>query len=256
MQTNTHGIHRTTPSCLHVAALLFLGLFAGCHHKQQPSYAPPPPEIQQELPAPRLPNAQQQTYPEQQQPPQDHKGKVLYSEVGVASWYGEPYRNSHAANGQIYHQDAMTAANKMLPMGSVVRVTNLSTHQSVVVTITDRGPFVPGRMIDLSRGAAKKAGIRQMGVARVRMDVLRAPKPIFTGGRWIVQIGSFRSRGSAISMRNQLERKYPSAKVIEFAGNTGYWVRIRPAEGQRRVAEHIAATLHTQEAFAYLVRVD
>ncbi len=256
MQTDTPRIHRATSSCLHAAALLFVCLFAGCHHQQPPSYAPPPPEIQQELPTPPSVAPQQQTFPEQQQPTPPHKGKALYSEVGVASWYGEPYRHSHAANGQIYHQDAMTAANKMLPMGSVVRVTNLSTHQSVVVTITDRGPFVPGRMIDLSRGAAKKAGIRQMGVARVRMDVLRAPKPIFTGGRWIVQIGSFRRRGSAISLRNQLQRKYPSAKVLEFAGNTGYWVRIRPAEEQRRVAEHIAQTIHTQEAFAYLVRVD
>ena len=256
MQTDTHGIPRATSSCLHAAALLFVCLFAGCHHQQPPSYAPPPPEIQQELPTPPSVAPQQQTFPEQQQPSPPHKGKALYSEVGVASWYGEPYRHSHAANGQIYHQDAMTAANKMLPMGSVVCVTNLETHQSVVVTITDRGPFVPGRMIDLSRGAAQKAGIRQMGVARVRMDVLRAPKPIFTGGRWIVQIGALRSRGRAVALRNHLLRQYPDARVIEFAGNTGYWVRIRTAAEDRRTAEHIARNIHTQEAFPYLVRVD
>ena len=261
MQPTRNRLRRPLHSALQIAVLLCLSLFAGCGHKQQAPYAPPPPEVEQELPAPAAPAsapyAPQMQQAEPAPPKQPHsKGKVLYSETGIASWYGEPYRHSHAANGQIYHQDAMTAANKMLPMGSVVRVTNLETHQSVVVTITDRGPFVPGRMIDLSRGAAQKAGIRQMGVARVRMDVLRAPKPIFTGGRWIVQIGALRSRGRAVALRNHLLRQYPDARVIEFAGNTGYWVRIRTAAEDRRTAEHIARNIHTQEAFPYLVRVD
>ncbi len=150
----------------------------------------------------------------------------------------------------------MTAANRILPMGTIVRVTNLATHQSVVVTITDRGPFVPGRMIDLSRGAAQKAGIRQMGLARVRMDVLKAPKPLDSGGRWIVQIGAFRRRGNAIALRNHLQHKYPTATVLEFAGNADYWVRIRPLGESYRMAQHIVQTLRPEEGQAYLVRVD
>ncbi len=262
MQRTLRTMHKPNPrpgqhpcAALRALACLALGLLAGCHHKQPEAYTPPPPEVQQELPIPPA-SAPRPQEPGPVEIPERHKGKILYSEVGLASWYGEPYRHSHAANGQVYHQDAMTAANKMLPMGSVVRVTNLATRQSVVVTITDRGPFVPGRMIDLSRGAAKRTGVFRMGVARVRMDVLKAPQPIFTGGRWIVQIGAFRSRGRAVAMRNHLERAYPTAYVIEFAGNSGYWVRLRPQGEQRGTAERIVRTLRTGEAVAYLVRVD
>jgi rare lipoprotein A len=257
MQPSIYDPGRFQRAVPFASALLALGFLAGCHHKQAEVYAPPPPEIQQELPTPPPATASPlQPAPLESEPPKGHKGKVIYSEVGLASWYGEPYRHSHAANGQVYHQDAMTAANKMLPMGSIVRVTNLATHQSVVVTITDRGPFVPGRMIDLSRGAAKRTGVYRMGIARVRMDVLKAPKPIFTGGHWIIQIGAFRSRGRAVAMRNHLERTYPTAYVIEFAGNSDYWVRMRPQGEQRGTAERIVRTLKTDEAVAYLVRVD
>ena len=257
MHETIPGLGQCKRTTLRVFALLALGILAGCHHKHPEAYEPPPPEVQQELPTPRpYANQPQEPAPEPMQIPQHHKGKILYSEVGLASWYGEPYRHSHAANGQVYHQDAMTAANKMLPMGSVVCVTNLATQQSVVVTITDRGPFIPGRMIDLSRGAAKRTGVFRMGVAHVRMDVLKTPKPIFTGGRWIIQIGAFRSRGRAVAMRNHLERTYPTAYVIEFAGNSGYWVRLRPQGEERSTAERIVRTLHTEEAVAYLVRVD
>ncbi len=219
---------RRTASAL---ALLVCCLLAGCRHKQANVYVPPPPEAHEELPqsepAPPL------TLPA---PAQHGHEKILMSEVGVASWYGEPYHNSRAANGQIYRQDAMTAANRTLPMGSVVRVTNLATHQSVVVTITDRGPFVPGRIIDLSRGAATRAGIRQMGIARVRMDVLQAPKPILLGGKWAVQIGAFTHRSDAVRLRDHLQRRYPTARVSEVAGIADYWVRIRPQDALHSTA--------------------
>jgi len=238
------------------AAVLICCLLAGCRHKQTLVY-PPPPSLQPETAQPEMPQAESPLPPMSEEQPSRHgRGKILYSEVGIASWYGEPYRHSHSANGQVYHQEAMTAANRILPMGTVVRVTNLATHQSVVVTITDRGPFVPGRMIDLSRGAAQKAGIRQMGLARVRMDVLKAPKPLDSGGRWIVQIGAFRRRGDAIALRNHLQRKYPTATVLEFAGNADYWVRIRPLGESYRMAQRIAQTLHPDEGQAYLVRAD
>ncbi len=236
------------------ATVLVCCLLAGCRHKPANTYAPPPPSLQSQ---PKVSQAGQTSIPAPEERPSRHgKEKILYSEVGIASWYGEPYHNSRAANGKIYHQDAMTAANRTLPMGTVVRVTNLATHQSVVVTVTDRGPFVPGRMIDLSRGAADKTSLRRMGIARVRMDVLRAPKPLNTGGRWGVQIGAFRNRGNAIRLHNRLLRQYPTAKVIEFAGNADYWVRIYVPGELHRTALHIAQTVRPAEGQAYLVRLD
>jgi len=78
----------------------------------------------------------------------------LASETGLASWYGPPYHARRGSNGEIYNMHAMTAAHRTLPLGTIVRVTNLKTNHSALVRITDRGPFIPGRVVDLSRSRA------------------------------------------------------------------------------------------------------
>ena len=88
-------------------------------------------------------------------------------------------------------------------MGSLVVVTNLTTGQTAVMRITDRGPFVEGRMLDLTIASAKAIGIYRAGMARVRMDVFETPKPIDTGGRWCVQIGAFHDEEAAIKLKEQ-----------------------------------------------------
>ena len=110
--------------------------------------------------------------------------KPLSVEVGKASWYGAPYHNRRSSNGEIYDMHSLTAAHRTLPLGSTVRVTNLKTGHSTVVRITDRGPFIEGRIVDLSLAAAKQADIWQAGVAQVRLEVLRRRclPPIATGG--------------------------------------------------------------------------
>ena len=120
--------------------------------------------------------------------------KPLSVETGKASWYGAPYHNRRSSNGEIYDMHQLTAAHRTLPLGSTVRVTNLKTGHSTIVRITDRGPFVEGRIVDLSLAAAKQADIWQAGVAQVRLEVLRTPVPFDHGGRWAVQIGSFAGR--------------------------------------------------------------
>ena len=95
--------------------------------------------------------------------------------LGSASWYGPPYTGAKAADGTIYDQNAMTAAHRELPMGSIVRVTNLTNNQSVMVRITDRGPFVEGRIIDLSLAAAKAMDVYRTGVAKVRVEAYAPP---------------------------------------------------------------------------------
>ena len=123
------------------------------------------------------------------------------------------YNRKKAANGEIYNQDEMTAAHNTLPLNSIVRVVNLKNNQSTVVRITDRGPFVGDRIIDLSVAAAKAVNVYLPGTAKVRLDVLEAPRPIETGGRWCVQIGAFQSQSDAIELKNHLLQRYSGAQV-------------------------------------------
>jgi rare lipoprotein A len=97
-----------------------------------------------------------------------------YDETGIASWYGPGFHGKSTANGEIYDQNAMTAAHRTLPMPSTVQVTNLENGRSVKVRINDRGPFAHGRIIDLSKRAAELLGFRNQGTAKVRVQILEA----------------------------------------------------------------------------------
>ena len=97
---------------------------------------------------------------------------LTYDETGIGSWYGDEFAGKLTANGEIFDPELVTAAHKTLPMPSVVRVTNLENGKSLVVRINDRGPFVAGRIIDLSREAARRIGYEEDGLARVRVQVL------------------------------------------------------------------------------------
>ena len=180
----------------------------------------------------------------------------VYSEEGLASWYGPPYDKRRGANGQIYDENALTAAHRTLPMNSLIRVTNVATGQSAIMRVTDRGPFVHNRTLDLSLASAKAVGVWRPGVARVRVEVYAAPAPIDRGGRWCVQVGAFKDGHQALKLRDRLTHKYQTAKVIEFPGPTGYWVRIRPLKDDKSRASEIARDLRPSEGEAYLVRLD
>jgi len=108
-------------------------------------------------------------------------GKTKPYQVGTASWYGENFQGKPTASGEPYEMHDMTAAHLTLPMGSYVRVTNLRNGKAVVVRVNDRGPIVPGRIIDLSYGAAQALQFRAKGLQRVRLDLVNPPqtKPVF-----------------------------------------------------------------------------
>jgi rare lipoprotein A len=99
-------------------------------------------------------------------------------QVGSASWYGKSFDGKETASGEPYNMFRFTAAHMRLPLGSLVKVTNLLNGRSVVVKINDRGPTVAGRIIDLSYGAAQILGLRAHGVARVRLDLLSLPEKV------------------------------------------------------------------------------
>jgi rare lipoprotein A len=182
--------------------------------------------------------------------------RAILTEEGLATWYTAPYRGRKAANGQVFSDRALTAAHRTLPMGSLIVVTNLDTGQSSAMRVTDRGPFVDGRLIDLTIASAQATGVYRHGSARVRIDVYRTPKPIRTGGRWCVQIGAFTSQRTALKLKEQLLRRYPDANVIEFPGEASYWVRIRPPGDNREQAESIVRHLRPAEGEAFLTRLD
>jgi rare lipoprotein A len=182
--------------------------------------------------------------------------KPIWTQTGDASWYGPPYHNRRGANGQVYNQNAMTAAHKSLPMGSIVRVTNVKTNAQAVVRITDRGPFIGDRIIDLSLAAAKALDVWRAGIARVKLEVLYAPADIATGGRWCVQVGAFTEEDEALKLKEKLQRKYHTAKILEFAGPTGFWVRVRVLDDDKSRAQEVANIINVDEGGVFLVRLD
>ena len=101
-------------------------------------------------------------------------GKTKPYQVGTASWYGETFQGKPTASGEPFEMNDMTAAHLTLPIGSYVKVTNLHNGKAVVVRVNDRGPVVPGRIIDLSYGAAQALQFRHSGLQRVRLDLVQA----------------------------------------------------------------------------------
>jgi rare lipoprotein A len=140
-------------------------------------------------------------------------------------------------------------------MGTVVRVTNVDSGESVLARVTDRGPFVPGRVLDLSLAAAKAIGVYRAGIAKVKIEAYPPPKAD-PEGRWCVQIGTFATSGDANKLKDKLLRRYETAKVIEFAGPTGYWVRINPTPADHTSATRIADSIHVRDVEPYLVRLN
>ena len=258
-----HGRNRRCSSrrCAAAAfATLLVVLAVGCHHNTQQAYAPPPPPTTRTYPA--HPHTARSTPPvtaaphaPPRDPVADPGGKPTIVETGLASWYGPS--GHRAADGSVYDGNSMTAAHKTLPMGSVVRVTNLVNGEQVMVKITDRGPFAHGRVLDLSEAAAKQIDLYRMGVAKVKVEAFANPAASPTG-KWCVQTGAFKAEQDAIDLKAALIERYHGAKVIEFAGATGFWVRINPAQPGRAEAAAILDWIGTPDAQAvpYLLRVD
>ena len=239
-----------------LCALFAAALLTGCGgHKQARVNLPPPPSVSQSTP-PAAPPADENES-EEESVPVSPDAKPILVETGLASWYGAPYHNRRGSNGEVYNMHAMTAAHRTLPLGSIVRVTNVKTGNAAVVRITDRGPFVDGRILDLSLAAAKKVDVWRAGIAKVRLEVLQTPAPIESGGRWAVQIGGFDEATVAAKFADHLSRRYHTAKVLKFVSPVGaWWVRVRVLDDDRKRAEEVARDTHTPEGSIFLVRLD
>jgi len=199
-------LHRTLPyRAVEISVVTALLLSAtGCVHRHKAPHvtrrAPPPTRT---APAP---------------------GPIIQGEEGIASWYGRPYHGRPTASGEIYNMYAMTAAHRTLPFGTEVRVHDLESGRDVTVRINDRGPFVEGRIIDLSYAAAQ--AVEMPGVARVQLEILglgASPE----AGIFAVQIGAFRDRGNAERLKARIEARYGPVVIEGFDRGDDYFYRVR-----------------------------
>ena len=209
---------------------------AGCGHKKRARFAPP-------APAGRRAAATVQ---------------VGHTETGVASWYGHPYHGRAAANGEVYDMEKMTAAHRTLPFNTWVRVTDLDNKKTAEVRIIDRGPFVDGRIIDLSHAAARQIEMIGPGVARVRIEVIGVP-PDGTAGVFAIQVGAFRVKANAERLRQQMEQQYGAARLVERAENPGIWRVLVGAETSEDGASVLRERIRkdsVEKTAGFVVRID
>jgi len=177
-------------------------------------------------------------------------------EEGNASWYGAPFHGRKASNGETYDMNKMTAAHRTLPFDSMVRVTNLSNGKTATVRITDRGPFVDNRIIDLSFAAAKAIESVGAGVVPVRIEVISGPDPY--SGFFTVQVGAFRDRGNAERLKERLGVAYAPIFIQLVNRQEGNFYRVQvgrvPAESD---AKQLGEELRAKEGFRPLIlRID
>lgn len=249
--------------------ILFL---SSCGHPKtaRVSVPPPPPPETQPEPTPPPPTAPTATIPNRNEKPSPPvvalepaeptipaDARPLDTETGLASWYGPPYHNRRGSNGEIYNMNAMTAAHRTYPLGSIVRVTNLKTKSTALVRITDRGPFIRGRVIDLSLAAAKKLDVQRPGIAEVKVELMESPALAGAAGKWAVQIGGFPDEQVATKFADHLRRRYHTANVLSFASPAGdWWIRVRVLDDDQNRAEQLAAETKPPEGAVFVVRLD
>ena len=165
-----------------------------------------------------------------------------WTEEGVASWYGgrDGFEGKPTASGEIYDSSLLTAAHRELPLGTVVDVTNLNSERTVRVRINDRGPFVVGRVIDLSRAAAEKIGLIGPGTGPVRVTVVTPGVPQEMSsptGRWAVQVGSFADQLRAERHAERVRGTGRAAFLEPYRGLTR--VKVGPFDGRREAEREL-----------------
>jgi len=148
-----------------------------------------------------------------------------HTQEGIASWYGKDFHGRHTASGEIYNMYGLSAAHKVLPLGTRVRVINLSNSRSVIVPINDRGPFIKGRVIDMSYGAAKKLGMVKEGLAKVRIEVIKTPDEKTVG--YFLQFGAFTERQNAVAVADRLGYIGYPPRIVEAIINGRQYYRVR-----------------------------
>jgi rare lipoprotein A len=239
---------------LTIALFCAVSISAGCAHHAQTSQPPV-----QYPPAQAPTTGEQAPSPPSSAPPPAERQPAIpgeYVEQGVASWYGDPFNGRRTSNGEIYDMHQFTAAHRTLPFNAIVRVTNLRNGKQTQVRITDRGPFVANRVIDLSLSAAQAIDMVGPGTAPVRLEMLSGPNPQV--GFFGVQVGAFQSQDNAERFRAQLAARYSNVSVAQYDSPNGLFYRVRVGRLPSEVgAQQLAGQLHANEQLTtFVVRLD
>ena len=165
-----------------------------------------------------------------------------FTQTGIASWYGRDFHGKRTSNAEVYNMYDMTAAHKTLPMNTVVLVRNLENNREVVVRVNDRGPFVRGRIIDLSYNAARKLDIVGNGTAKVYLvalgdaqknqDELKRFARSFHEGQFYIQIGSFQNKGNALRLQRRFTEAGHTTLIQKHYGNNAVYFRVHVYVGK------------------------
>jgi rare lipoprotein A len=225
------------------AALLLCGIFlSGCGRKHQR--------------VARVPNAPQPTGEASRRPKTQRAMPVGYTEEGIASWYGVPYHGRPAADGEIYDMETMVAAHRLMPFNTWLRVTNVGNNKSVNVRVIDRGPFVDGRIIDLSKAAARAIGLLGPGIGPVRLEVISAPADIPANDFYAVQVGAFSVQENAERLRARYAERFGNAQLALKQGASPLWRVLVGKERSVADAQQLAIVLGAEDKNVFVVRLD
>ncbi len=194
-----------------IGLLLVLALLAACAGREVPptpvaAIAPSPVPVSVPVPL--------------QRPVQE----ANYRETGIAAWYGKELHGKQTANGEVFDMYGLSAAHRTLPLGTLVRVTNLDNFKSITVRINDRGPFLKSRFLDLSYGAAKELGFVSQGTARVKIETVEAVRD---PAQYTVQAAVFTEEENARMLKERLNTRFGVVSIVPFETNIARFYRVQ-----------------------------
>jgi rare lipoprotein A len=194
--------------------LLSLALLVACAGRQVPptpvaAVAPSPVEVSVPVSAPA---------------PVPPVPEANYRETGIASWYGKELHGKQTANGEVFDMYGLSAAHRTLPLGTLVRVTNLDNFKSITVRINDRGPFFKSRFLDLSYGAAKELGFVSQGTARVKIETVEAVRD---PAQYTMQAAVFTEEENARMLKERLNTRFGVVSIVPFETNIARFYRVQ-----------------------------
>ncbi|MFC1592368.1 septal ring lytic transglycosylase RlpA family protein [Thermodesulfobacteriota bacterium] len=196
-----------------------------------------------------------------------------YQEEGIASWYGKKFHGRPTSSGEPYDMYAMTAAHKTLPLGTHVKVTHQQNNRSLIVRINDRGPFVAGRIIDLTHRAAESLDMLQAGTAQVLVEAIQVasqqqrsgetiwaaePIPDFRHGSFSIQAGAFQAYGNALRLKRILLQHAETVSIRKQKHHGDNYYRVYAGRYTDLIEAHLSASQLSDAGFpgAYVVAVE
>jgi rare lipoprotein A len=177
-----------------------------------------------------------------------------YQETGIASWYGKEFHGKKTASGEIFDMFGISAAHRTLPLGTIVRVTNLDNLKNIQVKVNDRGPFIANRVLELSYEAARQLAFLAQGTARVQIETPEQPAENVL---YTVQAGVFTEEENARLLKDRLSKKFQFIVIVPFESNLTRFYRVRVGTyGTEEKAEQVAAKLKLEGVEPYVMRKD